>query len=163
MTDVAEILVAIRRINRAIDLHSKQLGKTAGLTVPQLLVLQSIRRGGQKPINKIATDISLSQATVTTVIDRLERNGLVRRERSDVDRRVVSVMLTENGCAKLDQSPEPMQESFIREFAKLPSWEQHMLAASLQRLASMMDAETIDASPILVSGEMPKTDIANGG
>lgn len=157
MDEVDPILVAIRRITRAIDLHSKQLVKRAGLTVPQLLVMQAIRRGGKQSIGAIAADVSLSQATVTTVLDRLERGGLVRRERSDQDRRVVSACLTLDGQAKLEEAPEPMQTNFMREFARLESWERHMLTAALERVASMMDAEDLDAAPILAPGEtLPK-------
>lgn len=157
MDEVDQILIAIRRITRAIDLHSKKLVKSAGLTVPQLVVMQSIRRGGKQPIGRIAADVSLSQATVTTVLDRLERAGLVRRERSEQDRRVVSACLTLDGKTKLEEAPEPMQENFMREFAKLESWERHMLTAALERVAAMMDAEDLDAAPILTPGEdLPK-------
>jgi len=156
MVEVNRILVAIRRITRAIDLHSKQLVKSAGLTVPQLLVMQAVHRGGKRAINHIAADVRLSQATVTSILDRLERSGLARRERDQQDRRQVSVCLTLEGQAKLETAPELMQRSFVREFGRLESWEQAMLVSSLERVAAMMDAEDLDASPILASGDMAR-------
>ena len=44
MADYDEILIALRKITRAIDLHSKQLHKASGLTTSQLLVMQAILR-----------------------------------------------------------------------------------------------------------------------
>lgn len=154
MQDYDPILTAIRRITRAIDLHSKRMVKHSGLTVPQLLVMQSILRQGKIAIGAIATDISLSQGTVTAIVDRLERQKLVRRERSGDDKRVVLVCLTLEGQRKLEEAPEPIQASFVREFRTLSEWEQHMLISAFERVAVMMNAEEIDAAPILEVGDL---------
>ena len=76
-----EVLVALRRIIRATDLHSRQLSKIAGLTAPQLLILQLLRQHTELTVGEVAQRVSLSQATVTTIIDRLEKRGFVKRER----------------------------------------------------------------------------------
>lgn len=154
MTDYDEILIALRRITRAIDIHSKRLVKRSGLTAPQLVVIQALRKDGEMAPSAIARAVSLSQATVTSILDRLERAGLISRRRSDSDRRVVLVGLTPDGLEKAGAAPELFQAGFIREFQKLEPWEQHMLIASLQRVAELMDAEEIDASPILEIGEL---------
>jgi len=156
MDTLDEILVSIRRITRAIDLHSKHLIKVSGLTVPQLLVLQSIQKKDRPSIGSVAQDVSLAHATVTAVVERLERAGLVARTRSETDRRMVEVSLTEAGRARLADAPELMQANFVRQFNGLDVWEQHMLRAALERVALMMDAEDLDASPILEVGEIPK-------
>jgi DNA-binding MarR family transcriptional regulator len=141
MEECDAILMSIRRITRAIDLHSKQLVKTSGLSVPQLLVMQAVRRHGDVAIGVIANDVCLSQATVTTIIDRLESQGYVRRERSQDDRRVVHVALTTTGEYKLDETPELIQGDFVREFCRLDCWEQQMLSSTLDRVARMLSAE----------------------
>jgi len=157
MTDYDEILIALRRITRAIDIHSKRLVKRSGLTAPQLVVLHALRKDGEMAPSAIARAVSLSQATVTSILDRLEKADLISRRRSDTDRRVVLIGLTPDGLEKAGSAPELFQAGFIREFRKLEPWEQHMLIASLQRVAELMDAEEIDASPILEIGEL-KTD-----
>ena len=149
-----EILVALRRIMRAIDLHSKQLEKQAGLTVPQILVMQAIDESGQLPVSEIARQVALSQATVTSVLDRLEKKGFVKRARSSKDRRVVSVSLTVAGSTCVDNAPDLLQEDFVARFDQLESWEQKMLTAAVERIAALMDAEQVDASPILQVGEI---------
>jgi DNA-binding MarR family transcriptional regulator len=146
---IESVLIALRRVIRATDLHSRNLIKTAGLTGPQLLLLRSIRDNGDHTIGELSSQISLSQATVTTILDRLERRGLVYRLRSTTDKRKVHVHLTPAGIATLDKAPMPLQESFVRRFEQLHEWEQSAILSSLQRVATMMDAETIDFEPLL--------------
>ena len=152
MKDYDELLVSLRKIMRAADLHSQKLMKESGLTAPQLLVMQAIEREGSPSTSTLARQISVSQATMTRIIDRLERAGLVRRQKSSMDKRVVNISLTEPGRKKLETAPEPLQGEFLREFRKLEAWEQQMLKSSLSRIATMMDAQDIDAAPILQAG-----------
>ncbi|MEO1420961.1 MAG: MarR family transcriptional regulator [Pseudomonadota bacterium] len=152
MKDYDQLLVSLRKIMRATDLHSQKLMKVSGLTAPQLLVIQAIEREGSPSTSALARSISVSQATMTRIIDRLVRAGLVLRRKSDSDKRVVNISLTELGHAKLDSAPEPLQAEFLKEFRKLEDWEQQMLKSSLARIAKMMDAQDIDAAPILQSG-----------
>lgn len=149
-----EILVALRRIMRAIDLHSKHLEKRVGLTVPQLLLMQEVSAAGELSGSHIARRVNLSPATVTSVLDRLEAKGLVQRSRHSTDRRVVSIELTEKGRNQLENAPGLLQERFVERYDRLEPWEQKMLTAALERIASLMDAEQVDAAPILQSGEL---------
>lgn len=158
MDKIEEVLITLRRLIRATDLHSKQLVKTAGLTAPQLLLLQAIREKGQVTIGALAKEISLSQATVTTILDRLEKRGLVYRERSSEDKRKVHAYLTDKGMEIIRDAPTPLQEHFVRQFRDLRDWEQSMIISSLQRVALMMDAEHIDASPVLDVGDLDRKD-----
>lgn len=155
---IDQVLIAIRRLIRATDLHSKHLNKTSGLTSPQLLVMQAIRDRDEVTIGEIARSVSLSQATVTTIVSRLEGRGYVLRVRSTVDRRKVFVGLTPQGRELIVAAPTPLQERFVERFARLESWEQSMILSSLQRVAQMMDADSLDASPVLDVG-----DLARGG
>lgn len=152
MENIDEVLIALRRVIRATDLHSKHLAKTTGLTAPQILLLQTIRDKGEVTIGELANDISLSQATVTSILDRLEKRELVFRERSTEDKRKVHAYLTEAGTDMLKDAPMPLQDQFARQFNDLQQWEQTMIIASLQRIAHMMDAQHIDASPVLDIG-----------
>ena len=152
MSQEVDVLITIRKIIRATDLYSRQLSKKSGLTAPQLLVLQAIREMGAVAISRLSTHVSLSQATVTSILDRLEGRGLVSRHRSTMDKRVVHATLTKQGEAMIRQAPKPLQDVFSTAFEKLEEWEKSMIVASLQRVASMMNAEHIDASPMLHVG-----------
>jgi DNA-binding MarR family transcriptional regulator len=153
---VDEVLVALRRIIRATDLHSKYLAKTTGLTAPQILLLQTIRDKGQMTIGELASEVSLSQATVTTILDRLEKRELIYRQRSTEDKRKVHAHLTGAGMNILEDAPMPLQDQFTRQFSGLENWEQTTIIAALQRVAFMMDAEHIDASPVLDIGAIDR-------
>lgn len=149
-----EVLVSIRQIIRAIDLHSKKLSKEAGLTGPQLILMRSIRELGQVTIRQLSSHTNMSPATATTILDRLERSGLVERIRSTTDKRKVHANLTEKGRGLLDSAPLPLQENFIKKFQSLEDWEQSLLLSSVQRIANMMNAESYDAAPVLELGSI---------
>ena len=147
-----DVLIAIRRIIQSIDLHSKRLVKEFGLTGPQLIILREISVSEEITASDISRAISLSQATVTGVLDRLEKRGYIARQRSEKDRRRTLVRITPAGNHILDAAPPLMQESFTDQFEELQAWEQHMILSSLHRLVALMDAKKIAAAPLLTTG-----------
>ncbi len=157
MDRLEQVLMSLRRVIRATDMHSKHLAKISGLTAPQILLLQAIRKLEGATVGQLAREVSLSQATVCSILDRLERKGYLERERSKVDKRKVHVQLTESGIEILRDAPLPLQEHFSSQFNDLQEWEQSMIIASLQRVACMMDAEDIDASPVLDVGALDRS------
>ena len=144
-----DVLISLRQIIRATDIHSKQLVKRSGLTIPQIMVLKAIHELGDVTIKRISAEVSLSQATVTTILNRLEERKFVERVRSNIDKRIVNVRLAEQGSQALSEAPSLLHERFIKNFESLERWEQTQILSSLQHVASMMDAEEIDAAPIL--------------
>ncbi|WP_105253415.1 MarR family winged helix-turn-helix transcriptional regulator [Pseudoalteromonas sp. T1lg75] len=158
-----ELLIALRKVIRAIDLHSKQLNKTSGLTGPQLLIMNEVAQTDGITASRIAQNVNLSPATVTNILDRLESRDLVNRVRSQLDKRRVSLYLTEQGTALLNKAPQPLQEHFIDKFSNLAEWEQTLLLSSMQRIAAMMDADNLDASPLLEVGAITKPPESNKG
>jgi len=151
-----DVLVALRQIIRATDIHSRKLMKSCGLTIPQVVVLRAIQDLGNVTVRSISRQVSLSQATVTTILNRLEQRHLVRRLRNDRDKRVVHVVLTAEGERILATSPTLLHESFVGRFERLETWEQTLILSSLQRVARMMEAEGLDAVPLLDVGATDK-------
>lgn len=146
-----EMLKSIRKIIRAIDLSSKIILKKYDLTGPQLLLLKDLSEHGSSPIGSVAKRVSLSHATVTEIIDRLEKKGHVKRIKSEQDKRKIFVDLEEKAVKILKQNPMLIQEKFVSEFTKLPEWEQNQILSNFQRVAFLMGAENVDASPVLVN------------
>ena len=68
------------------------------------------------------------------------------------DRRSVVIGVTEEGLRVLDAAPSLLQDRFRAELARLEEWERHGMLSALERIASMMDAEGIDAAAILEVG-----------
>ena len=154
MSQYHDLLIALRRITRAIDLHSKQLAKETGLTAPQLLVLQSVASVRRAKPSDVARQVHLSQATITSIVDRLVRAGLVTRERNEHDRRSLEIVITDEGLKRLVDAPELLQADFLTAFDGLADWEKSLLVSSMQKIAFMMDAENLDAAPILEVGDL---------
>ena len=135
------VLRLLRRINRVGDLHSKELERLSGITTPQLIALRAIQELGEVTAGRIAAHVSLSQGTVSMILDRLETQGLIARYRSPRDRRVVHARLTEAGERAVASAPPLMREQFLRRFLALDLTEQARMVETLSALADMMDAE----------------------
>ena len=147
-----DLLVSMRKIIQAIDIHSRTLNKRFGLTGPQLVVLLEIYQKGQISITPLSKATSLSQATVTDITKRLASKGLIDRKKREDDRRAVSLFLTETGIEVMKDLPSPLQETFTNRFSTLEDWEQMMILSAFERVVSLMSAEKIDASPIMYTG-----------
>ena len=154
-----ELLIALRKVIRAIDLHSKHLSKTSGLTSPQLLIMLEIDKVAGVNSSQVAKSVNLSAATVTNILDRLENKNLISRVRDTQDKRKVGLYLTDNGKALLVKAPQALQEHFIDKFSSLAQWEQSQLLSSMERLSEMMDANEIDAAPLLELNAMSASSI----
>jgi DNA-binding MarR family transcriptional regulator len=144
-----QILVALRRITRAIDVRSRTLLQDHGLTSPQLATLNVIAQKQPVTAGGIAAEVHLGRATVTGILDRLQRRGLVERARGEQDRRSVNVSLTEPGRDILGAAPSMLQDQFLCELANLKEWERTQILATLQRIADMMHVSKVDPSPVI--------------
>ena len=149
-----ELFVSIRKIIRAIDIRSRKLSKEAGVTGPQLMILQEMARVKGIGAKDVSININLSQATVTNILDRLEAKNFIKRIRSESDRRKIALFLTTEGREALMNAPQPIEDSFIEKFSALKEWEQFQLLSSVERVADMMDASEIDAAPVLNLGSL---------
>lgn len=150
-------LIALRRILRATELFGRELAQSVGLTAPQLRTLQIVAEKGQCTATEISLRMHISQATVTSLVDKLVRKEMVVRQRSEKDRRQTNIVASEEGLQAIQDAPDPLQQRFVRKFSAMEDWEQAALIAALERVASMLDAEDIDASPVLDTGEIRKT------
>ncbi len=149
-----QIVAAIRQIIRAVDLHSRRLVDGHGLTGPQLAVLQEVLRLGPVSPKLLSQSVHLSQATVTGIVQRLERRSLVSREPSPDDRRSVRIAISPLGRTLLEASPSLLQDRFRDSLSGLKEWERLQILATLQRVAGLMGAEDLFTSPHLATGEI---------
>jgi DNA-binding MarR family transcriptional regulator len=139
-----EVLNTLRKISRAIELYSRVLYREYGLTGPQLTILKAIYMTGSLTVSEIAHTVSLSQATVTDILLRLEKQGYIIRCKRDTDRRRVYIEITETAKKLLEKNPSSLHSSFLKRFQHLESWEKTLLLSSLQRIALLMDLETLE-------------------
>jgi DNA-binding MarR family transcriptional regulator len=151
-TQEDSIVAALRRIVRGIDVHSRELLQRCGLTTPQLLTMRALVRMEPVAVTVLAGAVSVSQATMTGILDRLEQQCFVARSRGQGDRRNTLVRSTESGRQFIASAPSVLQDRFRSELHSLARWEQTAMLATLEHIAAMMGVEELTASPILTSG-----------
>jgi MarR family transcriptional regulator, organic hydroperoxide resistance regulator len=109
-SDVDQVLEAIIYLYTESRRITKELAKRADLTGPQLTVVKLLEQIGDLSLSSLSEKIRAQNSTVTGIIDRMEREGLVTRERSKEDRRVVYIRLTAKGHELAREIPvEPME------------------------------------------------------
>ncbi|MBU4611215.1 MarR family transcriptional regulator [Achromobacter sp. GG226] len=155
------ILRALRRITRAIALHSKQLAACSHITAPQLVCLHTVIAGGPMTATAISREIHVSASTVVGILDRLEEKGLVRRERGREDRRTVFVSATEAGVKLANDAPSPLQKTLSEALNELPELERATITLSLERIVDLVErrapSASQDAHPALL--DVPHGDV----
>lgn len=130
---------ALRRIARALDVHSRKLYREYSLTSPQMLCLHTLMRDGEQILSVLAARLHLGVSTTNGIIDRLEAKGLVRRSRSQQDQRKVLITITPDGEELLDRVPELMRDIYAQAFVHFAPEEQLAFSAMLDRLAGWLD------------------------
>jgi DNA-binding MarR family transcriptional regulator len=128
------LFVAIVAAADALRLQAEQLLKSAGLTGAQYNVLRILR--GAEPqglaCRAIADRMISHDPDMTRLLDRMEKRGLITRERQTSDRRVVLTRVTSQGLAILKTLDQPVHELHNSQFRYMP-------AAHLKTLASLLE------------------------
>lgn len=156
MENSQRTLVLLRQIIRSTDMQDKEISRSTGLTLPQLMVMQTLRESLRLTTGELAKEMALTQATVTSILDRLEKKSLIARERGTEDKRKVWVSLTDAGLELMKGAPTTQQDIFVRHFEDMQTWEQSMVVASLERVAFMLNAQHLDAAPVLDIGQLDR-------
>ncbi len=114
---------------------TKELARRADLTGPQLTVLKLLEEVSDLTLSELSEKIRAQNSTVTGIIDRMEREGLVVRERSTEDRRVVRIRLSPKGQTLARAIPVEPMEIFKSALESLSSQEAHDLMRILAKIA----------------------------
>jgi DNA-binding MarR family transcriptional regulator len=146
------IVKSLRQIIRAVDLHSRQLANCHGLTGPQLICMRLLRQSKVGTPGELAKEMTLAPATMSGILDRLESRGMVERHRRERDKRQVRVELTRFGVECVDSAGLSLQERFIERLSGLPINTRSDYAEVLSEIVGLLEAENVDASPLLASG-----------
>jgi len=121
---------------RLVWLEQKRLARELseyGLTVPQFLVLAHISRSEEAcSMSALADQMRQSSATMTGIVDRLERMNLVTRTRAPNDRRLVLIQLTERGEEVLQRARQRRQAYLGQTLLKMTPGDRQELIRLLQ-------------------------------
>lgn len=125
------------KLMRAAETVTGRVSRTmtaAGLTISQFGVLEALHHKGPLCQRDIAKKILKSTGNITLVIDNLEKQGLVKRERTSEDRRYLTVILTEKGKALVSIVFNDVEASIITEMSALAVDEQVLLGRLCKKL-----------------------------
>ncbi|WP_349616662.1 MarR family winged helix-turn-helix transcriptional regulator [Azotobacter salinestris] len=132
---------AMRRLQQAGEVHAKRVARYGGLTPMQLLILRVLADETRLTASALSRRVSLTAATLSGLLDRLEERGLLQRQRDEQDRRRQWLVLAEAGRTLLEEAPPLLPPEFRLRFAALPEWERHALTAALLRVAELCGEE----------------------
>jgi DNA-binding MarR family transcriptional regulator len=133
------ILCALRRISNALMQHSREFAGRYNLSLAQVLCLKLLIKSGALTSSELARRMYLSHGTITWMGDRLEAAGRGARSRDDVDRRKVTVSVTEQGRRTAENVPLSLQGRFSAELAALPPGRREAIARVLEQVLKMME------------------------
>lgn len=151
--DHTQILTNLRKIIRSVNLEEKRIEKEYGLSIPQLLCLNFLneKESYQAAHKEIKDYLKLNASTVTGIISRLEKKGLVARLPSHQDKRIGLVTLTAKGAKLLEKIPEPLHEQLSFKLRQLSDDQLIGLQQAFNTIIDFLDIENVDASPIITS------------
>jgi DNA-binding MarR family transcriptional regulator len=124
---------------------SQDVYRSYGLTGPQLWALKTLQQEGPLTAGQLAGALAVHQSSVSILVDRLERRGLVQRERGAADGRVVQVALTKRGAALSRRAPEPAQGRLLHGLQGMSRIEVRRLRQAVDRLVGAMEATDLNA------------------
>jgi DNA-binding MarR family transcriptional regulator len=138
---VAGIVDDIRRIFHVLTAQSKKVELETGLTGPQLWVIKILEENSPFKVSDLARRMYLHPATMVGLLDRLEVKGLVQRTRSETDRRVVNIDLTEQGRALVRKSPEVVQRLLINGLVGISEQKLRTISDGLGQVVKILGAQ----------------------
>jgi MarR family 2-MHQ and catechol resistance regulon transcriptional repressor len=131
-----DTFIKLTRCTNSLMTRLAERSTIGDLTYSQFAVLEALYHLGPMTAGEVSQKILKSGSNLTTVIDNLERDGLVRRERDPNDRRVIHVHLTEMGSSKLEAVLPGHVAALVEEFSILSVREQEMLGELCKKLGT---------------------------
>lgn len=149
----SEALRQFRVIFGAVRQHYQDVEKACGVSGAQIWALSALRDTPGMKVSELAQALSIHASTASNLLDKIEKAGLIRRERNSTDQRVVRLYLTDAGMQVVKDAPRPLTGILIHALSSLPETTLARLNDDLHQLIAQMDtADVRDA-------QKPFTDI----
>ena len=136
-----DTFIKLTRCTNSLFTRLSERNTLGDITPSQFAVLEALYHLGSLTQGEVSTKVLKSGSNMTTVIDNLERDGLVRRERDAKDRRVINVHLTEAGSEKVDAVLPKHVGALVEEFSVLSASEQLTLGELCKKLGKGQESE----------------------
>ncbi len=133
----AIVLRHIRELFRVSQQHFKRIEARCGVSGVQVWAVAELKARPGMTISELASALSIHLSTASNLLDRMEANALVRRERGKKDQRVVRVYITSSGQKMLRKAPEPVQGVIPDALERMPAATLARLHRDLERLSHL--------------------------
>src|SRR5690349_14091688 len=143
--DTTEIVQGLRRIVKALQTYSQDVRNAYGLTGPQLWALKTLQGHGRMSTGRLAAALAVHQSSISILMDRMEKRGLVRRARGRNDHRFVEMELTKRGVALAAEAPEAAQGRLLHALEAMPPADVRRIRRSVDQLVDAMEATDVKA------------------
>ena len=130
--------IRLMRGSESMSQHMKKCTATYGLTSSQFAILEALHHLRPPSQADLGRKISRSQADISTILDNLERKTFIDRNRGVVDRRTVTVTLSDTGKKLIKQSFPDHLNKLVRAFKVLKAWEQEELGRICKKLGQSL-------------------------
>jgi DNA-binding MarR family transcriptional regulator len=140
-SDAVRAMDSLRRVVHALRIATRASERAFGLSAAQLFVLRQLSVTSLQSLSDLAAQTRTTQSSISEVVARLVRNGLVSRTPSSTDRRRAVLTLTASGEAVLGDAPETVQERLLRGFDQL---DEPTRAGLADHLESWLTASGLD-------------------
>jgi len=141
-----EALRQFRVIFSAVRQHFQAVEKACGVSGAQIWAMSALRQSPGMKVSELAQAMSIHTSTASNLLDKIERAGLVRRERKHADQRVVQLYLTEKGEQALDKAPQPLTGMLTHALGQLSEDTLSRLNQDLATLIAHMGAVDYQAA-----------------
>lgn len=139
MKQAKKLLRSYLRVTQHMSRQFRSYFSQLDLTFPQALVLTVLGEEGAMPISRLAQQTGSANSTVSGIVDRLEKMKLVERVRSEEDRRVIYVALTDE-YRGIQKKMEPSVSAYLSKLLKqLPGEELSDICDALDKLDAALE------------------------
>lgn len=136
---LAQLFSELRAEQDAVQLFDETAAELMGINLTDLRCLGILERLGRLPASELARESGLTTGSVTTMIDRLERSGYVRRERDERDRRRVFVALTEHASEAIERIWGPLGREGMKHAGRHSAAELELIIGYLRSSRALLD------------------------
>ncbi|QZT36653.1 MarR family transcriptional regulator [Halosquirtibacter xylanolyticus] len=150
------VIILIRRIVRSINLESKKIEKDYGVSIPQVLCLEFLKDSPsyQASQKSIRDHLKLNSSTVTGIISRLEKRGMLAKLPKTGDKRVTMLTLTSIGYDLLEKTPDLLQHRLSSKLKNVSESDLTKINEALTTLVEMLEIEDVGSSALLTGLEI---------
>jgi DNA-binding MarR family transcriptional regulator len=141
---IKNTVAALRRLLRAVYIDNAKMSRQYGVTGAQGSVMRSLRDSGPASSAQLSRILYVKPSTMTGIIDRLEKKGLVVRTPKIGDRRVSIIMMTPEGEVLTRQLPDPLEMKLVSNLSDLDTEHVKQVSTIVEELLSMIEVTNIE-------------------